>query len=262
MYIDYISQRRNWTRNLGQRVMLLCSFLDFKKRRMKEDNVDPEQEASGLDALATAAVLEDLGDSSVEPTTRHPRHRSGCSCIVCSQPPSGKGKHRPACVCNVCSTVRRRFKTLMMRKRKRQSERISEQHDILSGASGDAVLALDALVPSAASGGALGLPSEGGPSGIKTEGGETGNGVLDLNCYPKREDEVMVVEGTTGDGEGPVVPKAVLPLEMSFGQNGNPSFGSSLLSKAEGEIEIEPGAVEECGIESIDAKRENEGNEG
>ncbi|KAM7501707.1 hypothetical protein LguiB_000611 [Lonicera macranthoides] len=231
---------------------------DFKKRRMKEDNVDPEQEASGLDALATAAVLEDLGDSSVEPTTRHPRHRSGCSCIVCSQPPSGKGKHRPACVCNVCSTVRRRFKTLMMRKRKRQSERILERHDI-----GDAVLALDALVPSAVSGDTLRLPSE-GPGGVKTEAGEMGNGVLDLNCYPKREDEVMVmvVEGTVGDGAGPVVPEAVVQLEMSFGQNGNPSFGSSLPSKAEGEIETEQGAAEERGNESLDANRENEGKEG
>ncbi|KAJ7564847.1 hypothetical protein O6H91_02G036300 [Diphasiastrum complanatum] len=60
-------------------------------------------------------------------TTKHPRHRPGCTCIVCIQPPSGKGpKHKPNCVCNVCMTVKRRFKTLMMRRKKRQSEREAE----------------------------------------------------------------------------------------------------------------------------------------
>lgn len=83
----------------------------------------------GLDTLATAATLGEVGNQSgattcAAPTTRHPRHRPGCSCIVCIQPPSGKGpKHNPACTCNVCMTVKRRFKTLMMRKKKRQSER-------------------------------------------------------------------------------------------------------------------------------------------
>lgn len=64
------------------------------------------------------------GDVSgpVATTTRHPRHRPGCSCIVCIQPPSGKGKHKPTCTCNVCMTVKRRFKTLMLRKKKRQSD--------------------------------------------------------------------------------------------------------------------------------------------
>ncbi|KAD0221958.1 hypothetical protein E3N88_44605 [Mikania micrantha] len=60
------------------------------------------------------------------PTTRHPRHRPGCSCIVCIQPPSGKGKHKQNCICNVCSTVRRRFKTLMLRKKKRLAEQEGE----------------------------------------------------------------------------------------------------------------------------------------
>jgi hypothetical protein len=86
-----------------------------------------EMDASSLDALATAAVFGDVGSqvtASVATTTKHPRHRPGCTCIVCIQPPSGKGpKHNPACTCNVCMTVRRRFKTLMMRKKQRQSER-------------------------------------------------------------------------------------------------------------------------------------------
>ncbi|CAH9089031.1 unnamed protein product [Cuscuta epithymum] len=69
---------------------------------------------------------QELVSTSVATTTRHPRHRPGCSCIVCIQPPSGKGKHQPSCMCNVCLTVKRRFKTLMMRKKKRQSEREAE----------------------------------------------------------------------------------------------------------------------------------------
>ncbi|XP_006658132.1 B3 domain-containing protein Os07g0679700 [Oryza brachyantha] len=87
----------------------------------------PEMDAASLDALATAAVFGEVGNQgvpSVATTTKHPRHRPGCTCIVCIQPPSGKGpKHNPACTCNVCMTVRRRFKTLMMRKKQRQSER-------------------------------------------------------------------------------------------------------------------------------------------
>ncbi|XP_051142550.1 B3 domain-containing transcription repressor VAL1-like [Andrographis paniculata] len=103
---------------------------DLKKRRVSEKPTKEDGEPSGLDALATAAALGDnLPDFAAESssagatTTRHPRHRPGCTCIVCSQPPSGKGKHEPTCKCNVCLTVRRRFKTLMMRKKKRQSER-------------------------------------------------------------------------------------------------------------------------------------------
>ncbi|EPS64487.1 hypothetical protein M569_10291, partial [Genlisea aurea] len=99
---------------------------DNKKQRNSDAKVASEmEEPTGLEALATAAVLGDnvdVGESSASATTRHPRHRPGCSCIVCIQPPSGKGKHEPTCKCNVCLTVRRRFKTLMMRKKKRQAE--------------------------------------------------------------------------------------------------------------------------------------------
>ncbi|KAL7124682.1 hypothetical protein ABFS83_14G064700 [Erythranthe nasuta] len=107
---------------------------DYKKRRISSGEGEP----SGLDALANAAVLggDNIGDMGGEysvgataaaaTTTRHPRHRPGCTCIVCIQPPSGKGKHDPTCKCNVCLTVRRRFKTLMMRKKKRQSDREAE----------------------------------------------------------------------------------------------------------------------------------------
>lgn len=99
---------------------------DFKKRKIVESNPGQDREPSSLDALASAAVLGDnagdLRETSVGVTTRHHRHRPGCTCIVCIQPPSGQGKHSPTCACNVCMTVKRRFKTLMLRKKPRQSE--------------------------------------------------------------------------------------------------------------------------------------------
>ncbi|XP_073044570.1 B3 domain-containing transcription repressor VAL2-like isoform X2 [Primulina eburnea] len=108
---------------------LLRMNKEFKKQRLAASLKSPQADASeDLGALANASGVD--GDS--EPTyvaaitTKHPRHRPGCSCIVCIQPPSGKGKHKPTCVCNVCLTVKRRFKTLMMRKKKRQSEREAE----------------------------------------------------------------------------------------------------------------------------------------
>ncbi|KAJ3682911.1 hypothetical protein LUZ60_013138 [Juncus effusus] len=111
---------------------LLHQYEDIKRQRNGVSSYkQPFQEldAPGLDALATAATLNEPTNGNqatqlVAPTTKHPRHRPGCTCIVCIQPPSGKGpKHNPSCTCNVCMTVRRRFKTLMMRKKQKQSER-------------------------------------------------------------------------------------------------------------------------------------------
>ncbi|KAL1192765.1 B3 domain-containing transcription repressor VAL1 [Cardamine amara subsp. amara] len=98
---------------------------EYKKRRTGESKAAKTvQEPCGLDALASAAVLGDtLGEPEVATTTRHPRHRPGCTCIVCIQPPSGKNRHKSSCACNVCSTVKRRFKTLMLRRKKKQMER-------------------------------------------------------------------------------------------------------------------------------------------
>ncbi|OIW02611.1 hypothetical protein TanjilG_24062 [Lupinus angustifolius] len=98
-----------------------------KRRRMEKSETIEEHGPSGLEALANAAVLGDILVDLAEPssgvTTKHPRHRPGCTCIVCIQPPSGKGKHKPTCNCVVCMTVKCRLKTLMMRNKKRQSER-------------------------------------------------------------------------------------------------------------------------------------------
>lgn len=98
---------------------------------MKAAKEDPDtvEALEGLDTLANLAILgegEALPSSS-QTTTKHPRHRPGCSCIVCIQPPSGKGpKHKPTCTCNVCLTVKRRFQTLMLRREKKQSEKEAE----------------------------------------------------------------------------------------------------------------------------------------
>lgn len=98
---------------------------------MKAAKQDPDniEALEGLDTLANLAILGE-GESlpaSAQATTKHPRHRPGCSCIVCIQPPSGKGpKHKQTCTCNVCLTVKRRFRTLMMRREKKQSEKEAE----------------------------------------------------------------------------------------------------------------------------------------
>lgn len=97
-----------------------------RKSKAKDEN-DTVSGSDGLDTLANLAILVE-GESPSQPTTtKHPRHRPGCTCIVCIQPPSGKGpKHKQSCCCNVCLTVKRRFRTLLLRKEKRQSEKEAE----------------------------------------------------------------------------------------------------------------------------------------
>ncbi|KAK9267351.1 hypothetical protein L1049_009776 [Liquidambar formosana] len=100
-------------------------------KKMKAAKQDPDQVLAleGLDTLANLAIMGE-GEAippSAQATTKHPRHRPGCSCIVCIQPPSGKGpKHKQTCTCNVCLTVKRRFRTLMLRRERKQSEKEAE----------------------------------------------------------------------------------------------------------------------------------------
>jgi hypothetical protein len=151
--------------------------------------------AVGLDTLAQVAATS----SPVSPmrTTKHPRHRPGCSCIVCIQPPSGKGpKHKATCTCNVCVTVKRRFKTLMQRRKKRQFERESElarkkrgwPHDDVS----DSASLLDAASRPETSGGAVGEENPTTPLVYQSDvGAEEGPGkaAIDLNSQPDRGGE-------------------------------------------------------------------------
>ncbi|KAG4387335.1 hypothetical protein AAZX31_11G206400 [Glycine max] len=174
---------------------LLKTNKDFKKRRIAESSKSiQEHEASGLDALASAAVLGenlvDTAESSAGATTKHPRHRPGCSCIVCIQPPSGKGRHKPTCTCNVCMTVKRRFKTLMLRKKKRQSEREADT------AQKDQTLLKDEPDTNGAPRDDTSrLEKEVGLNKSQHQVGESSTGQIDLNSHPNRED--MQVE-TTG----------------------------------------------------------------
>ncbi|XP_010268825.1 PREDICTED: B3 domain-containing protein Os07g0563300-like [Nelumbo nucifera] len=110
--------------------MISSAKISTSKRTKAAKQVKDTVEASdGLDTLANLAIMGE-GEAlppSAQPTTKHPRHRPGCTCIVCIQPPSGKGpKHKQTCTCNVCLTVKRRFRTLMLRREKRQSEKEAE----------------------------------------------------------------------------------------------------------------------------------------
>ncbi|KAI8001131.1 B3 domain-containing protein Os07g0563300 [Camellia lanceoleosa] len=100
-----------------------------KKTKVAKQDPDSVEALEGLDALANLAIQEE-GEAlptSSQATTKHPRHRPGCTCIVCIQPPSGKGpKHKQTCTCNVCLTVKRRFQTLLLRREKKQSEKEAE----------------------------------------------------------------------------------------------------------------------------------------
>ncbi|XP_068639954.1 B3 domain-containing protein Os07g0679700-like isoform X2 [Aristolochia californica] len=168
---------------------------------------------SGLDALASAAVLGDDGNSTpplAGPTTKHPRHRPGCMCIVCIQPPSGKGpKHKPTCTCNVCMTVKRRFKTLMMRKKKRQMEREAETANkrqvwVKEEGGEESSSRRD--------------DSESVQTGILLERAELGKVGIDLNSQPDREEDA-----NSGSGRVSMVSLlqvATRPLETYLKQNG------------------------------------------
>nr|GMD15731.1 B3 domain-containing transcription repressor VAL1-like [Ipomoea batatas] len=227
---------------------------DSKRRRITENGHDCEP--SGLDALATVAVLGDnigdLGEPSagVGATTKHPRHRPGCSCIVCIQPPSGKGKHLPSCKCNVCLTVRRRFKTLMLRKKKKQSEREAEL-----GGQGNEEPPRDGSEIEGASGLALiqmnHSENDSNPNGDNDpiEDAGTSKGQLDLNCDPNREEDMLALIPFDD-------PAANLPIETSRPvQTDLDTLRDCLLAQAA--REDEGNRADDTQIASSDSKQEN-----
>ncbi|KAK1283623.1 hypothetical protein QJS10_CPB21g01619 [Acorus calamus] len=198
---------------------LLGMNTEIKRRKSyKPDILD--HEATGLDALATAATLNDdsnLSASASATTTRHPRHRPGCTCIVCIQPPSGKGpKHKPTCTCNVCMTVKRRFKTLMMRKKIRQSEREAES--------------------------------------ARSEAADAGKGQIDLNCHPE-DPNGGAPQAVSMMG---LIQVARLPLDSFLKQNGLASLvaepregcqSSSVLARPPSEVEASEAGTPATGWE-------------
>nr|WDA53407.1 b3-like transcriptional factor family protein [Erycina pusilla] len=197
---------------------LLKQHSELKRQRISSSKQSPsEAESTGLDALATSIVLGEAGNQaspSAATTTRHPRHRPGCSCIVCIQPPSGKGpKHSPTCTCNVCLTVKRRFKTLMMRKKKRQSEREEAEaskklswnsREELEGTSG----------------------SMNAREGDLIEALEISKGHIDLNSQPQRDAELRA-SASPQMSMMSLLQVASLPLENYMKQNRLASLATS-----------------------------------
>lgn len=194
---------------------------------MTNQRLSQEHESSGLDALANAAILgdnaADPGTTSVATTTKHPRHRPGCSCIVCIQPPSGKGKHKPTCTCNVCMTVKRRFNTLMMNKKKRQSEReaeIAQRNQQAWGPRDEAEVEsssrhvssqLDPSDNEAKSANELESKSQ-------SKSAENAKEKLDLNSHPGREEDLQA--GSSRVSMMSLLQVANHPLDAYLKQNG------------------------------------------
>lgn len=235
-------------------------FRDTKKRKLLENG--QECEPSGLDALASAAVFgdstEDSGEPSLVITTRHPRHRPGCTCIVCIQPPSGKGKHKPTCICNVCMTVKRRFKTLMLRKKKR-IEREAEINREKTRIPSKSELGLDGTTDYALLHG-NGSETETERSAVKVDLAVSSNkGNLDLNCDPNREDDAHIADAT-GTSLASLVHVASLTSEICTGGNSVPTPGTCLISQAVDEDEKEH-LAEETDVTSMDVEGEQEKQE-
>ncbi|KAE8694998.1 B3 domain-containing transcription repressor VAL2 [Hibiscus syriacus] len=259
---------------------------DFKKRRIAAfQRPTPEPESSsGLDALANAAILGDNVDNSVTTsvatTTKHPRHRPGCSCIVCIQPPSGKGKHKPTCTCVVCMTVKRRFKTLTMRKKKRQSEReaemITRRNQQAWGPGEEAEV--DSSTKHVSSSHLN--PSENEARSVELESKsqsanklvEASKGQIDLNCDPDREDDLQL--GPNGPSMTSLVQVATLPLEAYLKENGLTNLvyeqqGNSAASNAppqsmsgNGEGETQDNGCFPLATEEPESKEEENGETG
>lgn len=198
------------------------------------------------------------GTSSVATTTKHPRHRPGCSCIVCIQPPSGKGKHKPTCLCNVCMTVKRRFKTLMMRKKKRQSEREAEialRNNQFALAAKEEEAEVDSTNPNQVSSSLLRVRSE--SDNAKRSESEIGQsqeneevfkgGLLDLNRCPVREDTVPTCVSMMS-----LVQEASLPLDSYLKQNGLTSLAAEITT---GENTVE---TQEEHSDEVDEKDQRE----
>ncbi|CAN6453402.1 unnamed protein product [Victoria cruziana] len=167
-------------------------------RRMKSDEC-----LSKLDTLADLAILDVKGQEQHPPanstTTKHPRHRPGCSCIVCVQPRSGQGpKHEPDCKCNVCLMVKRRFQTLMLRRKRLQSEKEAENDEgnhqclpeesvVESERQGDKPIKKSSDLSRNSGNGEGPLPC----SPYNKENGVVVKGQIeiDLNCQPEREED-------------------------------------------------------------------------
>ncbi|KAK4481263.1 hypothetical protein RD792_012147 [Penstemon davidsonii] len=220
-----------------------CQDNEFKKQRVatsfKSTN---ENESHDPETKAIGGEINGASGSSTATTTKHPRHRPGCSCIVCIQPPSGKGKHKPTCTCNVCMTVKRRFKTLMMRKKKRQSEREAE------------IAQRNYQFPSKEEAEVDSIPDQLDnvrrlESGEKVE---TFKGNLDLNSCPGKEEQHTMMSRVSMTS---LVQEASLCLDTYLRQNG-------LTSLVLEQREASPDAAGESVAQTLDGQdQEHEGSD-
>ncbi|KAL2612433.1 hypothetical protein R1flu_024125 [Riccia fluitans] len=253
--------------------------------------------SAGLEALAIAAAMGETGRVSTSPssparTTKHPRHRPGCTCIVCIQPPSGKGpKHKQNCVCNVCVTVKRRFKTLMLRRKKRLSEREAEGYirrkrkdEIEASSSSKLVTDAGSLADGSSrresSGGGTvvegprrddGLVADNsnnsslnafGLSFPNTKSGEdvlVTKGQIDLNSQPEREDEPTKLSGRISMKQ--LLQDASLPLDTYLKQQGMTSLFGSQAAETSGGVGQGGGNSEKKSDEQSSSQCQDHSNE-
>ncbi|KAK6124420.1 hypothetical protein DH2020_041840 [Rehmannia glutinosa] len=177
-------------------VRRMCGTLTdpSKKEEITERDTDLFVALEGLDTLANLAIQgerEGLPASS-ENRTKHPRHKPGCTCIVCLQPPSGQGsKHEQSCDCVVCSSLKRRFKTLMERREKKQMEKeaeFSSQNLQCQQLPENSSLNQEEVSKS-------GYLDE--PNGAKSSSSPL-KGQIDLNIQPEREDDLSPGSDSAG----------------------------------------------------------------
>ncbi|XP_057544152.1 B3 domain-containing protein Os07g0563300 isoform X2 [Amaranthus tricolor] len=170
----------------------LNSLLSVKSSESLGAAASKQMEDAELDAWAFEdpkandnVIAEDYCEdspSSTQPTTKHPRHELGCSCIVCCQPPSGGPKHLPNCSCKVCMMVKRRLQSKMFRRERNQTELKSVIQECKSQGNFRSPKRSNLVVD-------LQEGNSKGCSNVDTE--QTIVSVkcqIDLNCQPERED--------------------------------------------------------------------------
>lgn len=204
-----------------------------KKMKASKQETDLVEALDGLDALANLAILEE-GETlpaSSQATTKHPRHRPGCTCIVCIQPPSGKGpKHKQSCDCIVCKSVKRRFKTLMLKREKKLSEKEAEAacqklQPQLAGQlldAGDIQESIDDAGHFSPQRGELnneGYADDPNYPNEKKSSALPCKGEIDLNAKPERDDEL-----SPGSDSGSIMHILQVAAEQYVRHCGNGSF--------------------------------------
>ncbi|CAN8231135.1 unnamed protein product [Cochlearia groenlandica] len=150
---------------------------------------------------------------SLQETTKHPRHRIGCTCIVCIQSPSGLGpKHDRCCLCTVCDMVKRRKGSLLLRRKKKQLEKEINAHKELESLNSG-----DKLHQSARNG----MNHDHQFSHLK--------GQIDLNFQPGKDEESLPGSNTTTNNNS-------LRHDGTSKPNSEPSSSSSVHSQIVTEV--------------------------